>query len=359
MIPFAKMRLGIDDAELGLILLVFGIGALITLPLTGWIVRQWGSRLIALLSTLAVITLLPLLAMASSVYSLSSTLFLFGFATSALNISINSQAVDVEARSRQPLMSSFHCLFSTGGLLGALLIGLFLELNLDLFLSASVISSIMLTIILFQWPYLIVEEKKVQIREKGTGFSDYRIILLGVMCFIAFMAEGSMLDWSAEFLRSTLHYDPAYAGIGYALFSIFMALGRLTGDKLIGTWGIFTIFRTGSLISACGFLAVNYLQWGHAQLLGFCLIGFGSSNMVPILFSTSGKLGNSSSDYSLTIVTSIGYVGMLIGPAFIGFIAEMTNLTFAFAGIAFLLVGVGLTGRFAGLAQTTSPELSR
>ena len=111
-----------------------------------------------------------------------------------------------------------------------------------------------------------------------------------------------MLDWSAEFLRSSLHYEASLAGIGYALFSIAMACGRLTGDKLIQRFGIFAVFQAGSLIAASGFLVVVNAGWGYVELLGFCLIGIGAANVVPILFSASGRLPTTSPSYALTVV---------------------------------------------------------
>jgi MFS family permease len=174
-----------------------------------------------------------------------------------------------------------------------------------------------------------------------------QVLYLGGLCFIAFMAEGSMLDWSAEYLHSNLDYEASLAGIGYALFSIAMAIGRFIGDRLIQRFGSMQIFQIGSLVAASGFLIVVNLNWGYLELLGFCLIGLGASNVVPILFSSSGRLPEISSNTALTTVTTCGYVGLLLGPALIGFLAQATNLSFALAAIAFLLIAIGTLGRAA------------
>lgn len=356
MVPFAKERLGLDDAELGMILFLFGLGALGTMPLTGWLVHRFGSCRLTAISGVFASACLPFLAIASTPFFLSLILFLFGAATGALNVSINAQAVAIESKSEKHLMSGLHCLFSTGGLLGALLVTALLELNFSLLFSASAISFIMLVLILTKKHHLLSFQKENDGRlatPKGRfGFPGFNILFLGMICFLAFVAEGSMLDWSAEFLHSTLDYDPAFAGIGYAIFSISMAFGRLFGDRLIQRFNVFIVFQVGSFLAACGFVMVVYLGLNYCELLGFCLIGLGASNVVPILFSSSGRMGAASPGFALTIVTTLGYVGSLLGPAFIGFLAQATSLNFAFASIAFLLTAVGLTGRFVVIAPS-------
>lgn len=353
MVPFAKSRLGLDDAQLGLTLLLFGIGALGTMPLMGFLINRLGSRLVTLLSGLSVILVLPLLTIAQSAFSLGLILFLFGMGTAALNVGINGQAVDVESKSSFPLMSGFHCLFSTGGLLGVVLVSLLLESYLDLLSCALVISSLMTIILVTQWKYLLPAEQKVFTKQTQTSSVSNvkKILTLSAMCFIAFMSEGSMLDWSAEFLFSTYHYDTAIAGIGYALFSIAMAFGRLVGDRLIHRFGVRAVFQVGCMVSASGYIMATYLRVDHAELTGFCLIGLGAANLVPILFSASGKLAGTSSSYALTIITTGGYVGMLLGPAFIGLLAHATSLSFAFLMMSLLIIAVGINGRAVGLKQ--------
>ncbi len=347
MVPFAKNRLAIDDAELGLILLVFGIGALMTMPLSGWLVYRFGTRFITLTSGLLIAAVLPLLTLASTPLSLSLVLFLFGTGTGGLNVSINAQAVIIESKSLLPLMSGFHCLFSTGGLLGVLIVSILLEMKLPLYFCALIISSIIFLIVISQWKNLLPQSEDRQSAglQQTLAFPQGKVLFLGILCFIAFMAEGSMLDWSAEFLRSSLHYDASMAGIGYALFSITMACGRLIGDNLIRRFGALSVFQAGSLMAASGFLVVVNGGRTFEELLGFCLIGFGASNIVPILFSASGRLPATSPSYALAIVTTVGYIGMLVGPAFIGFVAEAMTLSFALGGISLLLMGVGLSGR--------------
>lgn len=347
MVPFAKERLSLDDAQLGMLLFVFGFGALVTMPLTGWLVQRYGSAKMTLLSGVFVSALLPTLAIASTTLSLGLALFLFGAGTGLMNVSINAQAVAVEIKSQAAIMSGFHCLFSTGGLLGALCVSGLLELNCPLPLCASTVAVLIVLLLVIKRNDLLSADAKPKGESEKKRFSTPHptLLFLGAICFISFMAEGSMLDWSAEYLRSVRAYDPSIAGIGYALFSIAMAFGRLVGDQLISRSGIIKVFQRGCFLAAAGFFLVVYPWFLHGELLGFCLIGFGASNIVPILFSVSGRIPDTNAGHTLTIVTTLGYTGGLIGPAFIGFLAEATSLSLALATLAICLIAVGTFGK--------------
>lgn len=347
MVPFAKRRLGLDDAELGVLLLLFGIGALGTMPLSGLLVQRIGSRNLTLISGLLMAVILPFLTFVSNPQAMGLALFLFGASTGALNVSINSQAVAIEKRIQSVLMSGFHCFFSIGGLLGSVITSLLLEAGLPLFFCGLLISSVVGGFIFVKSKELLPQDESTVINKQKFNLKGQdKIIFLGILCFIAFMSEGSMLDWSAEFLISTQNYPSSLAGIGYVFFSLGMIVGRFFGDRMINQFGSLSIFRIGSLTASIGFFMVVYSPWGHTQLIGFILIGLGASNIVPILFSAAGKVSTtSSSSQALSVITSIAYTGILIGPAFIGFIAQAFTLPVAFISIACLLLFVCLSGK--------------
>jgi len=274
-------------------------------------------------------------------------LLLFGAITGCLNVSMNSHAVAVETKFGSPIMSGIHAFFSLGGLLGAVVMGVLLEGGWQLFSCTCFMAPILAMITITQCPYLLPPTDDVKSAKNDAPFSLPRgkVWLLGTLCFIAFLAEGAMMDWSAVFLQSTLDYGAAHAGIGYAIFSISMAVGRFTGDKLTAYFGSVKMVQLGVVVTVTGFLiAINGLV-GQVELLGFALIGFGASNIVPVLFSAAGRCPNTSASTALTIVTTFGYTGILLGPALIGFAAEATTLSFALSCIALLLVLVGLNSR--------------
>lgn len=340
MIPYAKDRLHLNDALLGLVLLAFGIGALLMMPLTGWLVHRYGTRNIIAIGGVGIISLLPLLTIAPDAISLSVFLFFFGASLGASNVAVNSHAVTVEVKSGQQIMSSFHCLFSVGGLTGASFLSILLESGIPLFFCALIISSLLFAILFFQWKNLLPYSEDIRCENEKSGFSmpSGKVLFLGVLCFICFLTEGAMLDWSAVYLIYNQGYATAMAGIGYALFSVAMAFGRFIGDMLTQSMGSSRLLQLGSLITAAGLFLAVHPPWFYAELIGFIMVGIGASNLVPILFSNAGRLPNISPSSALSVVTSLGYLGILLGPALIGFIAEASTLPLALSGVAFLML---------------------
>lgn len=352
MVPYAKDRLNLNEADLGLVLFEFGMGALLIMPATGCLVHKFGSRNISLAASSLLIALLPCLTLAPSPVALGLILFLFGMSIGAANVAINSHAVAVEALAGRPLMSGFHSLFSIGGLAGASLISMMLEMDFLLFTSACAISAIIAVILFFQSGYLLPSHFDIKATKVSFSWPGFKILFLGLLCFIMFLAEGAMLDWSAVFLTESLHYAESIAGVGYALFSVAMAVGRATGDKMTQRFGSLRLIQLGSLAAAIGLWMALNAHWYHCELIGFFLIGIGASNIVPLLFSMAGRLPDSSSSYSLTIITTFGYTGILLGPALIGFVAQLTSLSLALTCIIPLLVFVGISARVS--TQTVS-----
>lgn len=354
MIPFVKEKLDLNEAELGIVLLSFGIGALISMPLTGWLIHKVGSRFVSTVAAIFLGLILPILTIAHTSFFLSSTLFLFGAILGILNVGMNAQAILVERKAEKPLMSGFHCLFSLGGLSGTLLVSFLLECGFSLFMIASSVSTILFLGAATYCRFLLPANDD-QINKDSSPFSwpSPKTLLLGLFCFICFTAEGAMLDWSAVFLCLSRNYDPALGGLGYAAFSVAMTFGRFIGDKLIQRFGALFMLQTQSLLAAIGMMIAVNMDWGYMELCGFFLVGLGASNIVPIIFSTTGKISNHSPGIALTFVITFGYMGILFGPALIGFVAQISSLSFALTGVAFLLANVCLGGR---LLQSRSQE---
>jgi MFS family permease len=164
---------------------------------------------------------------------------------------------------------------------------------------------------------------------------------------MSFLAEGAVLDWSAVFLRDVRHVDVSVAGFGYAAFSVAMAVCRFTGDRVTRRLGATRVLQIGGALAAVGFLVVATIPWPAAALLGFVVIGLGASNIVPVLFSATGRVPGVPPGIALATVTTIGYVGLLLGPAVVGFVAQATSLSAAFALVACLFAIVALSARRA------------
>jgi len=345
MVPYAKARLVLDDAQLGLLLLAFGGGSMASMPFVGWLSHRFGNRRVIVASGWLLCLALPVLALAPNVAVLAAALLYFGVMLGAVDVAMNAHAVEVERRDGRVLMSGFHGLFSLGGLAGAAGMSVLLALGLPLPLAALAVSALLAALVLHLRGGLLPN-----VGGAAAGHAPFRmphgaVLLLGLLCFVSFMAEGSMLDWSAVFLRDFRGFAPSAAGIGYACFSVAMALGRLTGDRLIQRIGPVWAVRAGAGLAATGFALAACVPWPGAALAGFVLVGLGASNIVPVMFSAAGRLPGSSPAIAIAAVTMLGYAGLLSGPALIGFISRLASLPLALAVVAGLLLLVAASAR--------------
>lgn len=344
MVPVLKNRLSLDHFQFGLLLSLAGAGAILTLPLSSWLINRIGSYRVVVLSGLAFAGLLPLLTIPSAFVSLCIMFFLFSWANNGLNVAINTQAVAAESSSNQSLMSGFHCSFSVGSLLGIALMGWLLNQGLDLFYCASIVSLFSAGIMAFQWKDLFSGELSTKSPEPSRGGVGMGVLLLGLLCFVAFIGEGAMLHWGAEFLSSSFQYPTSQAGIGYGLFSLAMAAGRFFGDRMIARFGQRVVFQWSCLLEAVGFFILFVPLWGRAELAGFFLVGLGAANVIPILFSLTGRSPGIAPYYALAVVTFFGYTGGLIGPFLTGLVANTYSLGVAFGCTGAILFATGFFG---------------
>jgi MFS family permease len=172
------------------------------------------------------------------------------------------------------------------------------------------------------------------------------VLFIGALCFVAFLAEGSVLDWSALFLTSVRGMGPAYAGLGYAAFSVTMTVCRLTGDSIVQRFGGHTVMVLGGLCAAAGFAVATLAPFWQVALVGYGLIGVGCSNIVPVLYSSAGRQTVVSEHVAVSAITTLGYAGILAGPAAIGFLAQASSLSAALLVLALLQIGVAASVRY-------------
>lgn len=350
MVPFTKERLGLNEAGLGLLLLGLGAGAIVMMPITGFLIQRYGSRRVMLLGGVSLSLILPLLLLLVNPVAMGAALFLFGASIGAIDVAMNEQAIRVQRLYGRHIMSSFHGFFSVGGLLGALGLGALIKIGLSPLAAAVFISCLLLVIIISQYKHLLPFEAQEE-KAHGQGFHWPRspVLYLGLMCFIVFLAEGAMLDWSAVFLQFNRGFDIAWSGAGYAVFSVAMATMRLSGDRLMNKVSPHYMVIYGSLIAALGlFIAVTF-PFQSTALIGFVLVGLGCANIVPVFFSAAGNMPHTPVHIALPTITTIGYAGQLAGPALLGFIAHGFSLPFALAFVGGLLLVVALSYRFLRL----------
>lgn len=343
LVPFAKSRIGIDDGLLGLLLLCLGAGSLITMPLAGALASRFGCRMVIVLSTILICLTLPLLASVSSLPFLVVTLLLFGAGVGAVDVSMNIQAIIVERDHGSPIMSGFHGLFSFGGICGAAGVTALLALGATPLIAALAVAiGVVICLAIAARDLLSYGSKS-----EGPAFALPRgvVLFIGLLCFVVFLTEGAILDWSAVFLTSVRGLDNAYAGLGYAAFAATMTIGRLTGDRIVSSLGGTRVIIFGGLLAAAGLLLAVLIPSWQVALVGYALVGVGCSNIVPVLFTSVGKQQVMPESVAVPAITTLGYAGILVGPAAIGFIAHGASLPIAFGIIALLLLGVAASGR--------------
>ena len=341
LVPFAKARLQIDDAMLGLLLLCIGGGSVAAMLATGPLTARYGSRPVIVASGFLLAAILPFLSIAATPLALGAILLVFGGALGSLDVAVNVHAVEVERASGVPLMSGFHALFSIGGFAGAGLMTLFLSLEVDTLAATLICAAFMLAAMLVARPRLLAtrgaEDGPLFVRPQGI------VLLLSILAMVPFLAEGAMLDWSALLITQGGLVDVKQGGVGYILFAIAMTVGRLLGDRLVARIGDYRILLGGGTVAVLGFAVLLAVPVAPVALGGFVLIGLGASNLVPVLFRRAGSQSNMPPALAIGALTTLGYAGILVGPAGIGVVAKAVGLPAAFWILAALLLLVPLT----------------
>jgi MFS family permease len=344
LVPFAKANTELDEGTLGLVLLCLGVGSLLAMPTAGALSTRYGCRVVLTTSSLVACATLPLLATASSAPLLAVVLFVFGAALGSADCVMNVQAVIVERAGAKPMMSGFHAFYSLGGIVGAVSISLLLMLGITPLNSTLIALAVMIMAVLVAYPGLLPHGNPTE----GPPFAiPHGIVLaLGVLCFIVFLVEGSMLDWSAVLTTEQRGTGPATAGFAFASFSMAMTLGRLMGDRVVAKVGSRPVVAMGGLLAAGGIVLATLVSIRALALLGYALVGVGCSNIVPVLFTAVGRQRTMPQAVAVPAITTLGYAGILVGPAGIGFIARLSSLPVAFLFVATLMVALAASSRF-------------
>lgn len=347
LVPFAKARIVMSDGVLGLLLLCLGIGSIVAMPVAGALATRVGCRRVIIVSTALMCLTLPLLALVSSQPLLAVTLLMFGAGLGAIDVAMNIQAIIIERASGRPMMSGFHGLFSLGGIVGAAGVTGLLSAG------ASPVAATLVVIVGIAAALILAAPHLLRYGGKGDGpvfaLPHGVVLLIGGLCFVLFLTEGAVLDWSAVFLTATRGMDASYAGLGYAAFALTMTAGRLSGDRIVQRVGRAKIIVLGGFCAAMGFALMTLVPSWPVALIGYALVGVGCSNVVPVLFTSVGRQTAMPENVAVPAVTTFGYAGILLGPAAIGWVAHVASLSAAFLILALGLIGVAASGRLLRL----------
>lgn len=343
LIPYARQRLQVDDAQLGLLLLCLGIGSVAGMPLAGGLAARFGCRRVLLCTGAMFCAALPFLAIAPTMPWLALVLLVFGAGIGIFDVVMNIQAVIVERAGRRAMMSGFHGMYSVGGIAGAGGASALMALGASP-LTATVVVALLAAVALAAiakalLPYAAESGAPAFVLPRGS------VLLIGAICFALFLAEGAVLDWSAVFLTAVRNSAPETAGFGYVAFAATMTLGRLTGDRVVHRLGATRVVLFGALLAASGFLLAILAPSWTLSVIGFGLVGAGASNVVPVMFSAAGRQHVMPTHLAVAAITTMGYAGVLLGPALLGFVAKATTLSFALGLLAALLLAVAMSAR--------------
>ena len=347
LVPVAKAATGVNEGQLGLVLLCLGIGSLLAMPVSGVVSTRHGCRKVLMVCGVALCACLPLLASVQNVFTLAAALFFFGAMIGTFDCVMNIQAVIVERDSKRPLMSGFHGFFSLGGLLGAATTSTIMDLGVSPFATVSAIALAGVLLLMLIRRHVLPYGNPAE----GPPFALPRgeVLFLGMLCMTVFLVEGSMMDWSAVMLTENHGMPVAQAGYGFAAFSLTMTFGRLTGDRIVARVGRCSVVTVGGLLAMGGILLATLVPLWQAALLGYAMVGLGCSNIVPVLFTAVGRQTSMPQSVAVPAMSTLGYAGVLAGPAAIGFIAHHSSLPMAFLLVAALMLFVAISGRFLKL----------
>ncbi len=351
-IPVFMTRLHISEFTLGLMILVFGLGALAAMPWCGYLIGRYGSRAVVQGFAIFCSFSLLLVALAPNLYVAAPALFLFGAVIGGMDVAMNANAVEVEKKLARAVMSSSHGFWSLGGFAGGALGGLLIEAHGHL-IHAAVVTAIAVVLGLAAFRYMITEDAPVVHEKKGKlAFPTNPLIyLIGIMALFSMIPEGSVLDWAALYLKQERGADIATAGFAFAAFSGTMSVMRFLGDGVRNRFGAVKTLRVSALIGASGMLVASLAPTPWIAILAFAFSGLGIANMVPIAFSAAGNQKGTSSGVALSLVTLMGYSGILVAPSAIGFVGGRTGFGPVYMVLACLLVVVFLMANLASSAD--------
>jgi MFS family permease len=351
-IPAIQDELELGEGELGVALLFITFGAILAMPVAGWIVAREGSRATARQTVVLFAVLLPVVALAPNLALLALALLLFGAAAGALDIAMNAHGLEVERRYARPILSSFHAGWSFGGLVGAGVGSLAAWGRIEPEPHFAAVGIVVGVTGLIVSGALLPSGADRPESPPRLARPPRRLLALAVLAFCGLFAEGAAADWSAVYLAGPLDAGAGLAALGFAAFAAAMAGFRLMGDTLTTRWGPVALMRRGGLVAGGALAATLLIGHPAAALVGFACMGAGLAAVVPVAFLAAGSQPRVPAGVGIAALTTVGYSAFVVGPPVIGFMAEVVGLPLALGIVVVLL---GLLVALAAEAQPARP----
>ena len=339
LVPIVKQGLSVSDDIMGMLLLCIGIGSFLSMPLSGALARKYGCRKVITIASIIFIVILLAITQVNSVYQLVPLLLVFGSAMGLIDVVMNINAVFVEQASGRSIMSNFHAMWSIGCFIGAGIFGIWLSLGLSPLMATIIAVLIMLALLSLCYGKLLPYGAKEDEKESTLlAIPKGIIIFFSIIIGISFLAEGAVMDWSGIYITEVHGMDIALAGTGYSIYSVAMFLTRITGDYAVNRFGKKIMVAGGLLLSFIGFMLLVFASWEPLIFSAFFLMGIGLANVVPVIYSLAGNQTDMPSGQAVAAMGTFGYLGILCGPAAIGYISNATSLNWAFGVLAVLII---------------------
>lgn len=337
LIPFLRQQLQIQDDHLGFLLLAVGLGALIMMMLAGSIAGRLGCRRSLTIAGLAIAVVLNVLCYVPAYAAALVMAVLLGSSLGLLDVVVNINGIFIERKVHKRLMSGLQAMWSLGNFAGAAFFASLLHLGFYwkiVMIAGAVFIGLC---VCFFAPHLHGER---QASGKGASLvlPKGKIVLSGLVCTIAFLVEGSINDWSGVFMTTEKGIDISQSGLGLTLFTASAFLARLPGDSLTMHFGPRRLLALSLPAAFAGFLGILLISGGPLLFASYILIGVGCANTVPIFYSSLGTQKDMPVADAVAAVSTIGYAGILLAPAVLGFIGRAFSLTASFALVTALLV---------------------
>ncbi|MBS1565622.1 MAG: MFS transporter [Bacteroidetes bacterium] len=332
-IPTIQQQLHLDEAQLGAVLFALPAGLMCMLPLTGILLRRFSSRHTMVVGAILFTAMLALLGFATQVWQIVVVLFCFGASRNLFNISLNAQSLGVQALYDRYIIASFHGIWSIAGSAGAAIGTLAVSQDIHTSWHFVLVCIPLLLLMFFSYPRTLHQLPAPHERKEKFSF-DRGLLIWGLTCFAAMSCEGTMIDWSAIYFKTAVNASGKAATWGFVIYMTAMTIGRFTGDRLANHFGIKKMLQYSGLLIGSGLLIASLLPYGISAGIGFIMTGFGVSCVVPLVFTMAGKSKTMSSGPAIAAVSTIGYIGFLLVPPIVGFIAKASSLRWSFAFIA-------------------------
>lgn len=332
-IPTIKTTFNFNEAELGSVLLALPIGSLIGLPISGWLVSRFNSRIpLAVgygLNTMSLV----LIGFAANIYTLIGSVVLFAFTTRIFNISVNTQAITLQKQYDRKIMGSFHGFWSTGGIAGILFSTLLLSLNVDVHVHFIIVGTVALLITCYSFQFLLQGDRSETGNKIVLSKPDPYILYLGLVVLFSAICEGGMFDWSGIYFQEVIKVK--IFTYGYLIFMTFMALSRFISDLIIERIGMPAAYIMSAAFIITGISLAIIFPYFWTAMVGFSLVGFGTAAVVPMSYALAGASKKYSPGMAISIIATYTITGMLLGPPLIGYLAHAFNLRISFIVFGF------------------------